>query len=107
MLLSDVILLPQNLPDTIDTVTAPCQESASTVVNSLSDGDPTAVVNSLSDGGPASVLLADAALPPSAKDMVFDDWTTTILVVLAVLAALSLCLHFVFKYRRTNRPRRK
>ena len=76
--------------DTIDSV-APAQDSASCIVNHLS----------LGDGGSPAVQLADVApLPPEPSLLGGDDMTTTVLAIVAVLAALSLCLHFALRYRR-------
>jgi hypothetical protein len=79
------------MPDTIDSV-PPAQDSASYIVNNLSIGD----------GGSSAVQLADVApIPPDTSLLGSDDWSTTILAIVAVLAALSLCLHFVMRYRRS------
>jgi len=81
------------VPDTIDSV-APAQDSASCIVNHLS----------ATDGGSSAVQLADVApLPPDTSVLGSDDMTTTILAIVAVLAALSLCLHFVLRYRRATK----
>jgi hypothetical protein len=81
------------VPDTIDSV-PPVQDSARYIVNNLS----------VTDGGSSSVQLADVApIPPETSVLGSDDMTTTILAIVAVLAALSLCLHFVFRYRRATR----
>ena len=81
------------VPDTIDSV-APAQDSASCIVNNLS----------ATDGGSSAVQLADVApLPPDPSVLGSDDMTTTILTIVAVLAALSLCLHFVLRYRRATK----
>ena len=81
------------VPDTIDSV-APAQDSASYIVNNLSVGD----------GGSSAVQLADVApIPSDPIVLASDDTTTTILAIVAVLVALSLCLHFVMRYRRTTK----
>jgi hypothetical protein len=79
--------------DTIDSV-APAQDSASCIVNNLS----------VTDGGSSAVQLADVApIPPDTSVLGSNDMTTMIIAVVAVLAALSLCLHFVLRYRRATR----
>ncbi len=81
------------VPDTIDSV-APAQDSASCIVNNLS----------MSNGASPAVQLADGApLPPETSTLGSDDMTTTILAIVAVVAALSLCLHFVLRYRRATK----
>ena len=79
--------------DTIDSV-APAQDSANCIVNNLS----------VTDGGSSAVQLADVApIPPEPSLLGGDDMTTTVLAIVAVVAALSLCLHFVLRYRRATR----
>ena len=81
------------VPDTIDSV-APAQDSASCIVNNLS----------ATDGGSSAVQLADVApLPPDTSVLGSDDMTTTILTIVAVFVALSLCLHFALRYRRATK----
>ncbi len=81
------------VPDTIDSV-APAQDSASCIVNNLS----------ATDGGASAVQLADVApLPPDPSVLGSDDMTTTILTIVAVFVALSLCLHFALRYRRATK----
>lgn len=81
------------VPDTIDSV-APAQDSASCIVNNLS----------ATDGGSSAVQLADVApLPPDPSVLGSDDMTTTILTIVAVFVALSLCLHFALRYRRATK----
>ncbi len=81
------------VPDTIDSV-ASAQDSASCIVNNLS----------ATDGGSSAVQLADVApLPPDPSVLGSDDMTTTILTIVAVFVALSLCLHFALRYRRATK----
>ena len=81
--------------DTIDSIATLPDSANVTVVGMGADGSSSAILN-----------LADVA--PLPTDVVTQDGgslTGTVIAIIVVVLALSLCFHFVFKYRKSIRKK--
>lgn len=95
MLLLDIIIDPQRIPDTTR-IPKPIVRDTLPVPSDTTD-TVASTVNML--GGNQQV--ADVApLPPEA--LAGDDLSTLLWSILVVLVALSLCFYFIRKYRRAK-----